>query len=217
MIHAYDHLYLSDAKKNLALMFDYAINDCGYPADDFAMLFVQSGIAKLFQSGNPAFVSGKSGYELVDCIFDYLLNQPNEPAPQTKFEKSPEYWAGYYLAEYQWYCDHDFIDIFLKIPFSEIVSMYHPFHEMDVSHFISEMERRYIERSAKNNLKKIREDRGLSQSELANLSEVNIRSIQLYEQGVNDINKAQALTIYNLAKVLCCDMKDLLERKWAEV
>ena len=212
MIHAYDQLYLNDAKNNLALMFDYAINDCNYPADDFAMLFVQSGIAELFEIGNPAYVSGKSGYELVYSVFDYLLIPPATPEPVSRLEKSPEYWAGYYLAEYQWFSCRSFIDIFIKIPFSEIIAMYHPYHEMDITHFIEEMNRRYIERSPKSNLKQIRENRGLSQSELARLSEVNIRSIQLYEQGVNDINKAQGMTLYALSKVLCCNMEDLLEK-----
>lgn len=211
MIHAYNHLYLSDAKNNLATMFDYAINACGYPADDFSMLFTQSGVAEFFECGNPSYVSGMSGYELVYCTFDYLLNPPATPRPVYMHEKSPEYWAGYYLAEYQWFCSRSFLDIFIKIPFSEIVEMYHPYHEMDVVHFICEMERRYNERSINSKLKQIRESCNLSQSQLATLSGVNIRNIQLYEQGVNDINKAQGITLCKLAKILHCNVEDLLE------
>ncbi len=62
------------------------------------------------------------------------------------------------------------------------------------------------------NLKNIRSQRGLSQGKLAELSGVNLRMIQYYEQGVKDINSAQAYTLYQLAKVLGCDMEDLLER-----
>ena len=62
------------------------------------------------------------------------------------------------------------------------------------------------------NLKNIRTQRGYSQNKLAELSEVNLRMIQHYEQGVKNINSAQAITIYNLAQALNCNMEDLLER-----
>ncbi len=52
----------------------------------------------------------------------------------------------------------------------------------------------------------------MSQSELAKLSGVNTRSIQLYEQRVNDIDNAWVQTLYKLSRVLCSDIKDLLEK-----
>ena len=63
-----------------------------------------------------------------------------------------------------------------------------------------------------NNLKKIRLQSGLSQGELAELSGVNIRMIQYYEQGANDINLAQAITVHKLAQALQCNIEDLLEK-----
>lgn len=62
------------------------------------------------------------------------------------------------------------------------------------------------------NLKNIRTQRGYSQNKLAELSEVNLRMIQHYEQGVKDINSAQAITVYNLAQALNCNIEDLLEK-----
>ena len=50
-----------------------------------------------------------------------------------------------------------------------------------------------------------------SQFELADQSGINIRNIQMYEQRINNIDKAQAHTIYKLSRVLGCDMEDLLE------
>ena len=61
------------------------------------------------------------------------------------------------------------------------------------------------------NLKKIRQAQGLSQSKLACLAEVELRSIQMYEQRRNDINKAQVETLYKPARVLGCNIEDLLE------
>lgn len=61
------------------------------------------------------------------------------------------------------------------------------------------------------NLKNIRKERGYSQKQLADLSGVNVRMIQFYEQGARDINIAQADTVYKLAQALECNMEELLE------
>lgn len=61
------------------------------------------------------------------------------------------------------------------------------------------------------NLKKIREEKNITQIKLAEESGVSIRMIQHYEQGVKDITKAQAITLYKLAKALECKVEDLLE------
>ena len=61
------------------------------------------------------------------------------------------------------------------------------------------------------NLKDIREKAGLSQGKLAGAAGVNKQMLCFYEQGVKDINKAQALTIYRLARALGCQMEDLIE------
>lgn len=61
-----------------------------------------------------------------------------------------------------------------------------------------------------NNLKKVRTEKGMSQSALAEASGVSVRMIQHYEQGVRDINKAEALTVLRLADALGCDVRDIL-------
>jgi transcriptional regulator with XRE-family HTH domain len=61
------------------------------------------------------------------------------------------------------------------------------------------------------NLKELRTNRNLSQSKLSELSGVNARMIQYYEQGVKDINKAQGLTLQALAQALECKIEDILE------
>lgn len=67
-----------------------------------------------------------------------------------------------------------------------------------------------IEDKKINNLKRIRESKGLSQSKLSESSGVNLQMIQKYEQGVKDINKAQGETLYKLAQALNCNVEDLL-------
>ena len=63
----------------------------------------------------------------------------------------------------------------------------------------------------KTKLRQRREDIGMSQSELARQTGVNIRNIQLYEQRQNSIDKAQGNILYKLALALKCNIEDLLE------
>ena len=65
-------------------------------------------------------------------------------------------------------------------------------------------------------LKEYRAAVGLSQSQLAKVSGVNLRMIQYYEQGAHDINKAEALTVYKLSKALNCTMEDLIKENLKE-
>lgn len=99
------------------------------------------------------------------------------PTPYPKFDRSPEYWAGWALAYYQWFSAKKLSDIFNRVPFSEILSMYHVFHEMDLTNFVESMEERYNDVFTDTKLKKMREARGLSQHKLSILSGVNLRSI----------------------------------------
>ena len=62
----------------------------------------------------------------------------------------------------------------------------------------------------KSRLKFMREDKGMSQSQLAEKSGVALRSIQTFEQGFRDINKAQVITVLQLAEALECDVYDII-------
>lgn len=61
-----------------------------------------------------------------------------------------------------------------------------------------------------NRLQDKRKAAGLSQSELAKKSGINIRLIQHYEQGTKDINKAQVVTVLQLADALGVDIREIL-------
>ena len=70
MIRAYNKLYLDDAQYNLARMFDYALRGLNYDSDDFFSLFIKSGIAEMFECGNPKYICGLSGFELVQKVLE---------------------------------------------------------------------------------------------------------------------------------------------------
>lgn len=215
MTHAYSESYLSDAKDTLSQCFDYLINDCDFSADWAAALFLTSGYAELFERGNPGVIAGKSGVELAKNIVRKTYKSRALPELRYGDGLSPEYWAGWALAEYQWFSGRRFKDIFDHVKLSEIIQMYSVYHEMDISKYIEAMEAKCSEPLQESRLKVMRESRGLSQSELAKESGVKLRNIQMYEQRVNDIDKAQAQTIYKLARVIGCTVEDLLENPMA--
>ncbi|MGF0033544.1 helix-turn-helix domain-containing protein [Bariatricus sp. SGI.154] len=59
-------------------------------------------------------------------------------------------------------------------------------------------------------IKKIREAKGLSRREVADVSGINLRSLQDYEQGHKDITSAKAETVYRLSLALGCTMEELM-------
>ena len=212
MIRAYNEVYLNDAKRNLGLMFDYIINDYGMRPDTAAKHFVISGYAAMFENGNPSVVAGMSGPELGMAVLNKVHRNPDLPVPFQLILKTPEYWAGWALAEFQWASGRTFRDIFERVSFEEILEMYSVYHEMDVSRFVEDMEARCSVPLAESRLSRLRTNRGMSQSELARASGVGVRSIQLYEQRVNDIDKAQVHTVYKLARAIGCTVEDILEQ-----
>lgn len=59
-------------------------------------------------------------------------------------------------------------------------------------------------------LQDARKASGLSQSQLAEQSGVNVRMIQYYEQGVRDIDGVKLSTLADLAMVLKCPISDIV-------
>ena len=212
MTHAYKEYFLDDAMETLGSAVEYAVLSLNIEGQEFLDLFLASGIAERFGHGDAMYVSSMSGIELARAVVEATYKKKKLPEPGYAEGLSPEYWAGWTLAEYQWYSGKRFRDIFEHVKLSEIIPMYSVYHEMDVSKFIETMDERCSTELPECRLKKLRESRGLSQSELAKISGVSLRSIQMYEQRVNDIDKAQAQTIYKLSRVIGCAMEDLLEK-----
>ena len=62
-----------------------------------------------------------------------------------------------------------------------------------------------------NKLKQIREQAGLSQSQLAERAGVSLRTLQDYEQERKPLERAAAVTVLNLARALNCTVEKLLD------
>ena len=208
MRHAYSELYVNDAQTLLASAFDYLANYQNVPIDTlFAFLKMSNKLERL-ENGDPHLISGMSGEEFVlDTI--PILDQSIIYEP--KVNKSREYWLGYYLAYYQWYTAKPYFSILNKISIKQMLDMYPTYHEMDERQFVDALNEKINEIAGDTNLKRYRLLAKMSQSELAYISGVSLRSIQLYEQRKNDIDKAQGHTLYKLAKALHIPIEKLLE------
>ena len=204
MMKSYNELYLSDGMKNLGGMLDYAVNDCGFAADEILNMFIISGKADLFGTGDPALVTGMSGEELAVSLIRESGLIREIPPSSFRAERTKEYWCGWILAYLQWETAWSFRWICSSCPAEEILALYPILHEAS-------------EQKASSVLRNRIENARLSAREvlqpLAQKAEVSLRSVQMYEQRRKDINKAQAETLFRLAAVLGCREKDLLECK----
>ena len=210
-MHAYSEEYVTSAQRIMGDMLDYAVNTCEMNADDYFNMFLVSDIAEQFGRGNPRYVAGMTGCELVKKVIRKSGLTVPDIQDEMYMDKSPEYWVGWALAFYQWYTGKTFYRIHKAVSVENMLRMYPTLHEADIMKFVDimddKMERYYID----TNLKRIRMRARLSQKELAELSGVPVRQIQLFEQRQRDINKTQALNIVKLSRVLGCRSEDLLE------
>ena len=83
---------------------------------------------------------------------------------------------------------------------------------MDIRQFVDKMNELYHDSSPDTNLKALRTLSGFTQAELAEQTNIPLRTIQQYEQRQKNINKAQAETLLRLSRVLNCSVEDLLEK-----
>lgn len=212
MIHAYDKVYLDKARTALGRMMDFAVYDLKYDIAEFFGMFIQSGIAARFETGDFTLLVGMSGVELAYEVLEQSGLAYERVKPNYTVSRSEEYWTGWALAYYQWETSMRFEEIVRYVPIKDIMALYSPYHEMDIRQFVDQMNTLYMTAKPETNLKIWRKKAGLSQRELAEQSGVPLRTIQQYEQRQKNINKAQAEYLVMLSKVLCCEVADLIEK-----
>lgn len=202
MIHAYNEQFIGIIQPKVAAMFELAVWEEHIDIDAFAQKFISSPVCHALENADPVYALGKSANELLALI---LGNEPFNI--ETSSYASPEYWVGWVLAYAQWYFNKPYATIIAAIPCSKILDHYFPYHEMDITQSM-DLIAKYLKLVCP--LKEIRQRHGLSQTQLANLSNVPLRTIKSYEQGTVDIAKAQGETLYALAQILNCSIEDLI-------
>ncbi|MBQ9044103.1 MAG: helix-turn-helix transcriptional regulator [Eggerthellaceae bacterium] len=211
MMRAYDELYLDGAMENLGEAFDYAAIACEVDLDLFFSLFVTTGFAERFGAGEPKVIAGLSGTELaIEVLFEGGVMSDFPPA-RVDYALSAEYWCGWALAYCQWKTARSFAEIRRHVSAREMLELYAPLHEADEDRFVEAIEERIHLPEGPVRLQAQRKLSGLTQRALADKSGVNLRTLQQYESGAKDINKAAAETVLALSRVLGCQMEDLLE------
>ena len=204
VIQTYNDLYLHYVAENLGVMFEHAV-DIGINPTIFWNTFINSNVAKQIEKGNPKYLTCSA----LDYLNEMYAGKRNI-SEKEDINKDMYYWAGWILAQYQHKKGYTFYKINSNLPIEKVLDLYSTLHEADVTKFYDVADT-YFKKQETTNLKKIRQDNGLSQSELAKKAGVELRSIQMYEQRRNDINKAQGETLYKLANALGCNIEDLLE------
>lgn len=147
MENAYSKNYLSQARTIMANLFDIFINEYNYSIIDFQNLLIKSKFAESLKDGDICYWCGKSSYEIALLMSEKLsFKELSKLAEKNayNFSKSPEYWAGWALAFFQWKTNLSFQEIFKKVSIEEIISMYNPYHEMDISNFCIDIVKKYF-------------------------------------------------------------------------
>ncbi len=210
MTNAYSSLYIENAQKTLGGMLHYAVYDLKWDIDQFFRAFINSGIAHRFGTGEPKYTVGMSGPEVaMDVVYSVTGVYP-DIMPSYYFDRTPEYWAGWAVAYYEWARDIPFDKIEEYVGINKIVEMYHPYHEADISKFVDIMDERIESMRKKSTLKRLRKYANLTQKALAERSGVSVRMIEKYEQGTKELSRASAFTVRQLSKALNCRMEDLM-------
>lgn len=209
MMYAYDETLLYKARNTMAWMFDYAVNTLGINLAVFYQMFLASSVSANFGNGDSSTIAGKSGPELVIKIINEFDSDIEIKPYIVKLDRSPEYWLGWALSYYQWLRRESFRRIDDNVPITDMILMYKKYHEMDIEHFVIEIDRRMNESSKESMLKRLRLYAKYSQKDLSDKTDIPVRTIQQYEQGQKSINNAKTDTILKLARALYCEPEDL--------
>lgn len=140
MMRAYIEPYLKDVMRNLGVMAHFCINEYGLSPEKFSTLFAHSHVAEQISMGNPRFLSGLSGKELADMLIASSAEIIPSSASSDTYQISPEYWAGWVMAYYQWYTAKSFNQMYADgQTYEKVLMMYYPMHEADLAKVVEAM------------------------------------------------------------------------------
>ncbi len=215
MTRAYSDVYLDEAVIGLGEAVEYADYACGIGMDRFMSYFIVSGFAERFGDGDPRVIAGMDGTELAKKVLE-KVGIPADAPPLEPSAPSPEYWCGWVLALYQWASGRSFKDILSHITMDELLQMYPTLHEASEQNAVETIDGVVRSRQTRTNLQNRRILAGYTQKELSEESGVNLRTLQQYETGAKDVDKASGETLRALSRALSCRMEDLLEARPVE-
>jgi len=216
MTHPYVETRLAMSMGTLGKAFEFAERTLPGGMERFYHLFAKSEVAASFTEGENGPDIGVSGIELVLSICENARGEVLDELLQDSISLSRgdsvrARWIGQTLARYQWDKGLSFRSIAVFLDVQDLERIYAEQGESDWKATSDAIELVRCTSTRSTRLKRLRVARGLTQAELSRMSDVSLRSIQQYEQRKKDINKAQALSVYRLARVLGCQTEELLE------
>ena len=239
MTHAYDEALRENARDTLGRMLDYSVHSLHMDVGNMLALFAASGASALFERGDIRTIAGMSGIELAYHVLGSCgISYERTPARRTR-TLSGEYHLGSCIADIQYRLSLPFSEILKYFPFRDFLSEHADLRADYLSSLpltISSEERtigllefgnkftieaveKYVkkmnEASGRNPgalLKDARIKNGLSQSALAKVADIPLRTLQQYEQGQKDIRKARSEYLVSLASVLNTEPSKLIPR-----
>lgn len=205
-MNAYSDLYIDEAQDWLGELLETAVYVLNIELDDFWNCFIFSHYSLALGSGDPFTICGKSGSEAA-----FEISGKSKTKLPFIYDRTPEYWLGWALAYYQWEKNIPFSFITRGISINDLLLLYKKYHEIDVTYFCREIDRIIATHKKETNLKRMRTRCKFSQKQLALITNIPLRTIQQYEQGQKNINKAQANYVIALAQALSCSIREILE------
>lgn len=210
-IHAYYDAYLEDAQNTMGNMMDYAINTCGMSGDDYFHMFLASGIAIQMERGNPKYISGMTGAEIVKEVVTEIKGIELTEPEEYFLDKSPEYWCGWILAYYQWKSSMSFRKIYQIVTIEDLLCMYPTHHEADVEYFADSMREIYKRKHEETYVKQRMINLGIDASEVSEHTGIPVDVISALESDFSEIKKLKTEQLFILSKYFGCAMEDLME------
>ena len=135
-------------------MIDVAVYYLDYKPADFYDSFLKSDYSHKFEKGDPFTLWGKSGTEIAFDIAQKDIGEYKNKLTESglKLHRSPEYWAGWSLAYYQWFSNKTFSEINSSTDINKIINLYNPYHEMDIRQFCDKMDSLLQKKVEKHNI-----------------------------------------------------------------
>ncbi len=206
-----DKMLLETLMENMGDAFSFVSINYQLDLDVFITNLFFSKILKEIEGLNPKYTTGISGAELALIVINKIgLNPCNEDLDFSKTD-IVAYWTGSMLSYFQYVTQIPYSTILSLVKMNEISSLYYPLHEASEDKFVDVLLRIIGERKQISRLQARRKAMGLSQSELANYSGVNLRTLQDYEIKRKNINNASISILLKLSNALKCNVTDIIE------
>lgn len=204
-------MLLETLMENMGDAFSFVSINYQLDLDVFITNLFFSKILKEIEGANPKYTTGISGVELALIVINKMgLNPCDQDLDYSKTD-IVAYWTGSMLAYFQYVTQIPFSTILSLIKMNEISSLYYPLHEASEDKFVDVLLKIIGERKQISRLQARRKAMGLSQSELANYSGVNLRTLQDYEIKRKNINNASISILLKLSNALKCNVTDIIE------